>query len=256
MVTFGRFKKHCQLHPEWGAEALKFAAANAKAADRLKGEPGRSKTHCMRGHSLADAYVCQHKQGPNAGYILRHCRQCTALRGREGFKIKSYVALAVTEKLKQHLPIRSFTTGGSPGYLVKHSTFNRYRRENLEFDELVKYSVSNRPIRRVLPTGSVPPGTYKYDWHPGDEAAIRALVPRWTQGREDIVNDIFVALLDGRLDRTQVVDYVKRFLAADDRMFPAKYAKFGDAKLVSLDARLFDDGTATLGDTVSRGLWD
>jgi len=39
-------------------------------------------------------------------------------------------------------------------------------------------------------------------------------------------------------------------------MFPTKYAKFGDSPLVLLDEVLFDDGTATRGDRVSRGLWD
>jgi hypothetical protein len=39
-------------------------------------------------------------------------------------------------------------------------------------------------------------------------------------------------------------------------MYPTKYRKFGGSPLVSLDEVLFDDGTATRGDTVSRGLWD
>jgi hypothetical protein len=38
-------------------------------------------------------------------------------------------------------------------------------------------------------------------------------------------------------------------------MFPTKFAKFGDSQLVSLDEVMFDGGTATRGDTVSRGLW-
>jgi hypothetical protein len=39
-------------------------------------------------------------------------------------------------------------------------------------------------------------------------------------------------------------------------MFPTKFAKFGDRPLVSLDDVLFDGGTTTRGDTISRGLWD
>jgi hypothetical protein len=38
--------------------------------------------------------------------------------------------------------------------------------------------------------------------------------------------------------------------------YPWQYAKFGDALLLSLDEVMFEDGTATRGDTVSRGLWD
>jgi hypothetical protein len=45
-------------------------------------------------------------------------------------------------------------------------------------------------------------------------------------------------------------------VTAHYRMFPTNFAKFGDARLVSLDEVMYDDGTATRGDTVSRGLWD
>jgi hypothetical protein len=39
-------------------------------------------------------------------------------------------------------------------------------------------------------------------------------------------------------------------------MFPTNYATFAGRRLVSLDAQLFEDGSTTLGDTISRGLWD
>src|SRR5439155_22133381 len=32
LVTVGRFKKHCELHPEWAAEAWRISKANTKAA--------------------------------------------------------------------------------------------------------------------------------------------------------------------------------------------------------------------------------
>jgi hypothetical protein len=49
---------------------------------------------------------------------------------------------------------------------------------------------------------------------------------------------------------------VRAYIAAHDRMFPTKYAKFGDGPLVSLDEVMFEDGSTTRGDNVSRGLWD
>jgi hypothetical protein len=39
-------------------------------------------------------------------------------------------------------------------------------------------------------------------------------------------------------------------------MFPTNFAKFGDARLVSLDEVLFEGGTMTRGDNVSQSLWD
>jgi hypothetical protein len=74
--------------------------------------------------------------------------------------------------------------------------------------------------------------------------------------RDDIAQSILVALLEGTLRRDQVRAQLQQFVASHNRMFPTNFAKFGDGRLVSLDARLFDDGTMTLGDTITRGLWD
>jgi hypothetical protein len=46
------------------------------------------------------------------------------------------------------------------------------------------------------------------------------------------------------------------YIAEQNEMFPIKYRKFGDRALVSLEELVFQDGSMTLGDTISRGLWD
>jgi hypothetical protein len=74
--------------------------------------------------------------------------------------------------------------------------------------------------------------------------------------RHDIAQSIFVALFEGSLQRDQVRARVRQFVLDHNRMFPTKYAKFGDSPLVSLDEVLFDDGTATRGDRVTGRLWD
>ena len=63
-------------------------------------------------------------------------------------------------------------------------------------------------------------------------------------------------LLTGALRREDVRARVKSYITAHNRMFPTKYAKFGYSPLVSLDEVIFDGGSASRGDTVSRGLWD
>jgi len=68
--------------------------------------------------------------------------------------------------------------------------------------------------------------------------------------KDDVVSDIFESLLNGSLQREDVSARVKHYVAAHNRMFPTKFA------MRSLDARLFDNGMMTLGDTISRGLWD
>jgi hypothetical protein len=65
----------------------------------------------------------------------------------------------------------------------------------------------------------------------------------------------FEALLDGSLRREDVSARVKHYVAAHNRNFPTRFAKFGNSPLVSLDEVLFDAGATTRGDTVSRGLW-
>jgi len=65
-----------------------------------------------------------------------------------------------------------------------------------------------------------------------------------------------VAVFERSLKREDVRARVKHCVAAHNRMFPTKYAKFAGRPLVSLDAQLFNEGTMTLGDTISCGLWD
>jgi hypothetical protein len=44
--------------------------------------------------------------------------------------------------------------------------------------------------------------------------------------------------------------------ANDNRFYPMQYRKFGTARLISLDQLALEDGATTIGDQVSRGLWD
>jgi hypothetical protein len=62
--------------------------------------------------------------------------------------------------------------------------------------------------------------------------------------------------LEGRLDRSQISAKIGWYIKAHDRMFPTNHATFAGRRLVSLDARLFEDGATTLGDTIVRGFWD
>ncbi|GMO40842.1 hypothetical protein [Bradyrhizobium sp. TM233] len=82
------------------------------------------------------------------------------------------------------------------------------------------------------------------------------MIPESNPHRDDIVARIFEDLLGGGLQRENVPNRIKAYVAEFHRMFPTKYAKFGDSPLVSLDEALYDDGSGTRGDYVSRGLWD
>jgi hypothetical protein len=89
-----------------------------------------------------------------------------------------------------------------------------------------------------------------------DYFRIRAMVPANLPDRDDVVSAIFEDLLTGALKRDDVSSRVRAYVTKHNDLFPTKYRKFGNSPLVSLDELLFDDGTATRGDTVTAGLWD
>jgi hypothetical protein len=74
--------------------------------------------------------------------------------------------------------------------------------------------------------------------------------------KDDVVSAVFEDLLTGALKREDVKARLQTYIVANNRLFPTKYAKFGNSPLFSLDEVMFEDGSMTRGDTVSRGLWD
>jgi hypothetical protein len=83
-----------------------------------------------------------------------------------------------------------------------------------------------------------------------------AVHPESNPYRGDIVGRIFEDMLSGSLRREDVRSRVNAYIAEFNRLYPTKYAKFGDSQLLSLDEVLFDSGSTTRGDTISHGLWD
>jgi hypothetical protein len=76
------------------------------------------------------------------------------------------------------------------------------------------------------------------------------------QNRFDVANSVVEDLLSFKIARSQVRERVAFHVAAYNRMYPSKYAKFGDRLLLSLDEALFDDGPTTRGAKISVSLWD
>jgi hypothetical protein len=246
-----RFNIYCDNHPEYAREALPLMEANAKAAQARKGAHQTKKTHCPNGHSFAEhGRIAMHK-----GFMSRQCRACERVRYAQGHAIKPEILQQVKARLAAKAPVSSFTKAGSGGYLVRFSTLARYRRENPEFDRLVldviKGSNSRAQARRWQKIKNEAVREQNNDYY-----KIRAMLPANFPGKDDVVGDIFEALLDGSLRREDVRARVSHYVAAYNRMFPTNFAKFGDGKLVSLDEVLFEGAATTRGDTISRGLWD
>jgi hypothetical protein len=247
LVSHERFRQHCERNPSWGQEALQISDANGRLG---KGAYLRDKSHCVNGHSLAEhGRIAMHK-----GWMTRQCRACEMMRYKRGGVIKPAVLEKVKALLIANASLNSFTTAGRKGYLVKFSTLARYRRENPEFDRFVvertRDSNSRGQVLRWQRTKNAAVREEENDYY-----RIRAMLPASLPDRDDIVSMIFEDLLTGALKREHVRSRVKSYVAAHHKLFPPKYAKFGESKLLSLDEAVFDEGSGRRGDNVTHGLW-
>jgi len=50
-------------------------------------------------------------------------------------------------------------------------------------------------------------------------------------------------MLSGSLRREEVLARIKLYVTEFNRLYPTKYAKFGNSRLVTLDAVMFEDGS-------------
>jgi hypothetical protein len=131
----------------------------------------------------------------------------------------------------------------------------RYRRENPDFNRFVLFAIADshtvgQRLRHERERNAAE-REQNNDYH-----QIRSMLPANFPDKDDVVGAIVEHLLTGALKREQVRGRVQSYITAHNRMYPPKFAKFGDSPLVSLDEVLFDSGTTTRGDNVSRGLWD
>jgi hypothetical protein len=259
IVSPTKLQLHCAAYPEWGAKAWRLAKLNAKAADRLKGRDRRNQTHCKRGHSLADAFIHVSPEG----WVMRNCRTCHEARRDKieplpPAKLQEVKAVLIAKKsvaaiTGQHL------RGKKRPVIVNSTRFYNARKADPEFDLFVRQQIvgSNGRAQRLRQSLS---RTHKATSEQREQAneyrAIRAMFPAWMPDPDELVSRIFEDMLSGSLERDDVPNRIRFYTQEREKLFPTKFRKFGDGLLVSLDEQLFDDGTVTRGDTVSRGLWD
>lgn len=249
-TTADRLKAYCAARPEYGREALPLMEANIKAAFLRKGAHLRDRTHCKHGHSLEGARTYK-----KDGYTFRFCVECRKVDDAKGGILKSEVSAKIKAALNSPTATINSITHAGPRRLVSHVALQAYRRADPEIDVLVRgiistvYSRSQKLRWQRLRNEAKREETN--DYH-----KILAMMPAAFPDKDDVVSDIFVALANGSLRREDVRTRVRQFVTAHNRMFPTNYATFAGRRLVSLDAQLFEDGSTTLGDTISRGLWD
>lgn len=263
MVSADRFRKHCELNPEWAAEVRKLSWANfAKKSRESSHQRRRTAEMCLKGlHPMTgDNVMISHKKS-------RQWRQCLACRrlAAQTPPLESILAIVdvIKEKIAKGTSISEITHGHPTGggkinrslILAPHNKFHYLRKVNPEFDQFVReHSKENNSRGQRIRHTRVRNAAVRDDNN--DYYKIRDMIPASNPHRDDIVARIFEDLLDGTLERAVVPARIKGYIAELNKLYPTKYAKFGDARLVSLDEVIFEDGSTTRGDTVSRGLWD
>jgi hypothetical protein len=164
-------------------------------------------------------------------------------------------ARLVVEALNEGKTIANITKSSSSSYILNHRALLLFRQKHPKFDRfVVRRSTANAKIHhgeataRRFQTLRAP----AIAEHGADIfMLIRSAVPVYlpAQIRDDVIGAMALEIVEGKLRAADIRRRVREYVTAQYRAF----SKFGP---LSLDARLYDDGVTTLGDTITRGLWD
>ncbi|WP_298691749.1 hypothetical protein [uncultured Sphingomonas sp.] len=117
-------------------------------------------------------------------------------------------------------------------------------------------TVRDRELRRIGKGRTAPPIVRRRVYMPSDVIGGRdpmyaeawALIPSWISedARADIASDVCLAVLERKIRRAEIPNYVQHFA----RQFERKFGMDRWSKVRSLDEELGDDGGMTLGDAI------
>jgi hypothetical protein len=203
--------------------------------------------------------ICNISYEPNG---RRKCLTCVKRRELAPRPPTQAQIEQVTAALNAGKPLRLICQGfdgreGGRARIVTFRKLNLYRRLNPEFDRFVISATADNNSKGQQ--RRYHPDTVKMEIareQNNDFYKIRAMLPANFPDRDDVVSDIFEALLNGSLQRDQVKGRVRKYIAIHNRAFSTHYPTFGGRRLHSLDAPVFADGPTTVGDRIARGLWD
>jgi hypothetical protein len=157
LVPSTRFRKHCELNPEWGASIYKLGRVNvAKKAHRVSGRGRQAKHVCLNGgHPMKgnNVMVIRHR-----GRIERRCRAChyLTMHGKpmaEETRSRIIAALERGERLRQILHGHPFDGGLRDPTLIIASPAKFYHQCKIDSDfaKIVeKYIPANTGIGQTL----------------------------------------------------------------------------------------------------------
>lgn len=257
IAYYEQFRAYCAIHPEYARETDELLVANTELANARKGSKKRSQTHCIHGHLFAGRNLLIE---PKTGF--RRCRVCTMSRMAAPRPLTQAEIQKVTAALNEGQTISKICWGkiGSEKVakpIIGFNLLKRHREANPVFDRFVSSVMvqtrsrawQRRQNSQLFHTNVIRAQTN--DYHAVADMVPQGLPP---DVRDDIVQSIFMALIEGSLQRNQVRERIREFVTAHNR--DANKHGVGKFGLISLDAPIFDDGSGSLGDRVSRGLWD
>jgi hypothetical protein len=134
--------------------------------------------------------------------------------------------------------------------LAPHNKFYYPRRANPEFDQFVReHSKENNSRGQRIRQTRVRNAAVRDDNN--GYYKIREMIPLSNPHDDDIMARIFEDLLGGTLKRQDVPARIKGYIAELNKLYPTKYAKFGNSLLASLEEVMFDDGSTTRARTLA-----
>jgi hypothetical protein len=245
-----RFDAYCQAHPEYAREAEALLAANLKAANWRKGARLRDRTHCKHGHPFSGKNLYTSPDGSG-----RHCWACMNNSHNFNRTMSEQQARRVVEALYDGKTIADIVRAGTPTYILNHRALLLFRQKHPKFDRLVvRLSGANAKVhhaeasaRRAMILRAPFIAVRGADFLMLIRDAVSTNLPE--QIRDDVIGVMALELVEGKLRPADIRRRVREYVTAQYRQF----SKFGP---LSLDARLYEDGATTLGDTITRGFWD
>jgi hypothetical protein len=252
-VKATRLEAYFAAHPDYAREARPLIEANAKAARLRKGARLGSRTHCRFGHLFSGDNLFLTPEG------WRRCQICIEKSHAENRKMSEQQARKVVEALHEGKTIADITKGGRPSYILNHRALLLFRQKHPKFERLVvRLSTKNAKVHheqasarraQILRVPAI--AEHGADIFMLIRSAVPATLP--VQIRDDVIGAMALEIVEGKLRPADIRRRVREYVSAQFRQF-SKYGR------VSLDARLFEDGNATLLDRLSTdvdtGYWD
>jgi hypothetical protein len=197
-VKPARLDAYFAAQPDYAREARPLIEANAKAARLRKGANYRDKTHCKHGHPLSgdNLYLAPLRNE-------RKCRTCVGLRLKNPKPADHAKIEKATAALIAGQTITQICRGTVCGKKFNEPILNfgkprLHRRENPEFDRFVSEATKDNNRRgQQLRWQRARNAAIREETN--DYYRIRAMLPASFPDRDDIVSDIFEALLNGSL---------------------------------------------------------